>query len=66
MNMGFDFHYILIYLKTVEEDIFSVAINNNNPNIQTNIADMGLGLKKIIPMITYLLSKKINSLYSRT
>ena len=60
INMGFDFHLYFNLLKNSrgEDVFFPVAINNNNPNIQTNIADMGLGLKRIIPMITYLLSKR--------
>lgn len=60
VNMGFDFHihFDLLQNKRGEAIFFPVAINNHNPKIHTNIADMGLGLKKIIPMITYLLSKR--------
>ena len=63
-KMGFDFQ---INFKTItglnDETLFyPLAQNVSKSSINTHIADMGLGLKRIIPLITYLFCKRWGSL----
>ena len=59
-KMGFDFEINFELLKGIHDEsiFYSLAKNINNKKINTNIADIGLGLKKIIPLVTYLFHKK--------
>lgn len=59
-KMGFDFeiNFEVLKGKHNEEIFYTLAKNLNNKEINTNIADMGLGLKRIIPLITYLFSRR--------
>lgn len=59
-KMGFDFEINFELLKGIHDEsiFYSLARNINNLNINTNIADLGLGLKKIIPLVTYLFYRR--------
>ena len=59
-KMGFDFeiNFETLSGKFDEKIFYSLAKNIKNKDINTNIADMGLGLKRIIPLITYLYHKR--------
>ncbi|MDB3863433.1 DUF3696 domain-containing protein [Alphaproteobacteria bacterium] len=58
-KMGFDFHINFQTFNGLnDESLFSpLAKNIENEKINTHISDLGLGLKKIIPLITYLYSR---------
>ena len=53
---GFDFQINFKTIKGLNDEnlFYPLAKNLTNEVINTHIADMGLGLKKIIPLITYL------------
>lgn len=63
-KMGFDFEINFKTIKGLNDEnlFYPLAKNLTNESINTHIADMGLGLKKIIPLITYLYSKNWNGL----
>lgn len=59
-KMGFDFEldFESINASFNERLFYILARNIYNKSINTHVADMGLGLKKIIPFITYLFFRK--------
>lgn len=55
-KMGFDFNlnFEMLDGKNDEKLFYALAKNLTNSLINTNVVDLGLGLKKIIPLVTYL------------